>query len=1270
MYSTSQKWKENIYNNVQCAVNIYIDDVLIDPTYILELRKGGNVFEEELTLGSTPSQYIEMKLYKAGLPTTHNKLRIEYGILINNALTVEEVSEMLVGDLNETLVQSLLANDNSFEMIPIGTYNIDDFTDNYDNTLTIKALDNMIKFDADGGYYDASELINRKGYATLGEIARDICNKKGVELGSTSFLNSDKKVALYDNTITARQYIGMIAEDAGGFAFIGRDGKLYFREIYEDETEIPFEYFAEPRWGEEHKITRVSYESGTISHSFGDDTGNTLWISQDNLYVDEELIKSIYDKIKDFTAYSFTGRTIIDPAIDIGDKIIIDGKPVIYQGEMNFNMRFIAEISSNIQIKAREQTTTKTETQTVINRRVKSDIDLVKGTIEDVVEEQSEYEEKLAQITQDVDGISQKVKSTRYFRKEKTQLENLYLDDIAEGKRYITEFIIYGNSEVFNLDEITIIASTKPRNYGENIYITTEDNNDIATENNKEIIAGARAFMLDWTKLKLNGALRSLRIGEDTYYDTLMINQDGIITVTRKISVKDNGELYLLDKEVNEVLTEEFVLPSARETYYFVEEIGGLTYEATYITTNSYEDIFATKEEMGSEIKQTKEKIELTVNRKLENYSTTTEMNSAIKQKADSITGEVTKKIENIQIGGRNLYLGTSKEWSDWITPNVNTNNITTYFYDCKDTSLFEKDAEFTISFDVEFSGVTKGTGGSFRLYSQWCFTVNGSNTGWSEKPVTKAMNITEPPADGVYHYTATGKLSANYTNATKVQFAPRADYWGSGKYRIRNVKLEKGNKVTDWSPAPEDYPATNEIIAKLNLAIKDGQGVINISGNQVTIDSDNFELSADGKVVCKGIKINGGLLSLEDDGTSGKIVAFKIHSSLEAPTWTPEEPIYDVSDVEIYSDGILLSKYDEFNPDGVGHAGIAVDADVGEVTAISSNYRFAGTADTFQSTLYLGGKTPDQVNEIEAIASDNESSIVVKEDDCQTKITGTNIQIPKNGTRGYGLANSDGVSIIRDHNNSNVTVDATGGVLYLGYQDTTSIDILNGKAAVDQYGNFVGGRFLPTSRASGVYMDQYGNLVAPNLTSGNWHISKNGSNVFELAWSDNYITVAGGFRTKANLTADGSLYLDNGYIRSKKTYDNDTVTNAPNMYITSSGNFRRTTNTSSKRYKEDIKDVENEELNPEKLYDLPVRQFKYKKEYLQTEDDPRYNKDLVGLIAEEVAQYYPCAVDYEVDENGNRYVENWNEKYMIPAMLKLIQDLNQRVKILEEKER
>ena len=118
MYSTSRKWKENIYKNVQCAMNIYIDDVLINPDYILDFKKGGNVFDEELYLGSTPSQYIELQIYKEQA-LNPKIIRVEYGILINHALTVAEVNAMLVGTLNGIPVKSLSSNNSSFEMIPI-----------------------------------------------------------------------------------------------------------------------------------------------------------------------------------------------------------------------------------------------------------------------------------------------------------------------------------------------------------------------------------------------------------------------------------------------------------------------------------------------------------------------------------------------------------------------------------------------------------------------------------------------------------------------------------------------------------------------------------------------------------------------------------------------------------------------------------------------------------------------------------------------------------------------------------------------------------------------------------------------------------------------------------------------------------------------------------------------------------------------------------------------------------------------------------------------
>jgi hypothetical protein len=123
---------------------------------------------------------------------------------------------------------------------------------------------------------------------------------------------------------------------------------------------------------------------------------------------------------------------------------------------------------------------------------------------------------------------------------------------------------------------------------------------------------------------------------------------------------------------------------------------------------------------------------------------------------------------------------------------------------------------------------------------------------------------------------------------------------------------------------------------------------------------------------------------------------------------------------------------------------------------------------------------------------------------------------------------------------------------------------------------------------------------------------------------------------------------------------NSNVLTPSPNMYMTTGGAIRKTSG-SSLRYKEDVVDLLTvEDLNPNKLYDLPVRAFKFKEEFISP-DDSRYHKLLPGFIAEEVEEIYPIAADY--DANG---VEKWNSQIMIPAMLSLIQDLNARLDALE----
>ena len=243
------------------------------------------------------------------------------------------------------------------------------------------------------------------------------------------------QVSTFDNSITAREYLSYISECAGGFAFIGRDGKLYIRTIYQDEQEIPLELFGEYKWGDKCTISKVSYENGVESFKFGDDTGNNLWLNQENMYiVDENEVENIYNQIKGLEAYSFEGKTIIDPALDLGDKIIIGGKPIIYQGESDFQTRFIAEISSKIAIKGKQETTVKTISQKVLNRRVQSRIDEVEGKITTLVEETNENSSKLTQVEQDIDGIKQTVSDSVTYKREVSGTTEIFLEDAGEAE--------------------------------------------------------------------------------------------------------------------------------------------------------------------------------------------------------------------------------------------------------------------------------------------------------------------------------------------------------------------------------------------------------------------------------------------------------------------------------------------------------------------------------------------------------------------------------------------------------------------------------------------------------------------------------------------------------------------------------------------------------------------------------------------------------------------------------------------------------------------
>lgn len=164
---------------------------------------------------------------------------------------------------------------------------------------------------------------------------------------------------------------------------------------------------------------------------------------------------------------------------------------------------------------------------------------------------------------------------------------------------------------------------------------------------------------------------------------------------------------------------------------------------------------------------------------------------------------------------------------------------------------------------------------------------------------------------------------------------------------------------------------------------------------------------------------------------------------------------------------------------------------------------------------------------------------------------------------------------------------------------------------------------------------------------------------------SENYPTYCGSrsnpwykiFAERLEVTANKPIF--------KYSYDN-TVSYATNCHINSEGKLSRTTNTSSKTIKHDIVELSSEsELSANKLYDVNVYQFKYNDDIITDKEDARYGRDLVGFIIEDLNKKYPIAVD-KPSEDVREW--SWNAQYLIPPMLKLIQEQNKRINILERK--
>lgn len=244
--------------------------------------------------------------------------------------------------------------------------------------------------------------------------------------------------------------------------------------------------------------------------------------------------------------------------------------------------------------------------------------------------------------------------------------------------------------------------------------------------------------------------------------------------------------------------------------------------------------------------------------------TTVTNQGSSITQLQGSITNKVWKQdittaVNDIQIGGRNLIRNSnfSEDTRYWKQDAGNIKVV--------DDSRFKKALSFTVNGGaLRILVETKNVWVKGQLYTVSFYaksTVAGTK-------ITASRSLANP--------TKTAELTSDWKKYVGVITSTESDNFGSlsfkvnntsATYYIANVKLEKGDKATDWTPAPEDVDSSisavdNKVTTVSNQYTTLNQTVNSISGT-VNSHTEQIKQKADNSTVTT---INNKVTSLTTD--------------------------------------------------------------------------------------------------------------------------------------------------------------------------------------------------------------------------------------------------------------------------------------------------------------------------------------------------------------------------------------------------------------------
>lgn len=171
----------------------------------------------------------------------------------------------------------------------------------------------------------------------------------------------------------------------------------------------------------------------------------------------------------------------------------------------------------------------------------------------------------------------------------------------------------------------------------------------------------------------------------------------------------------------------------------------------------------------------------------------------ASKTEVNQTADRIREELASLSVGGRNLALGTSKEWSTPFTNFSGKPNTCPPLYKVLTNGLQAGDI-LRSKIILKYTDVRPAAGKTATVWLQG----NGNVTGWTAGSYNgspaKTLN-----GSGEITFEHSFKITENHLKNAYWNWMFRTDFIASGSLQWRLAKVESGSVFTSWSPAPED---------------------------------------------------------------------------------------------------------------------------------------------------------------------------------------------------------------------------------------------------------------------------------------------------------------------------------------------------------------------------------------------------------------------------------------------------------------------------------